>query len=78
MLIHLINESEGESEAVGAACRNAFRWSDSYNADIYCNPRNKNGMLEYLIVIKRRDDNVHRMTIGMVQRGVGAEFEFHS
>jgi hypothetical protein len=40
-------------------------------------PRDTNGWLEWLIVI-RDERGDHRITIGMIQREPGKEFEFHS
>lgn len=78
MIITIYNEAEGEINAMTAACGNALRWSGSYNADIYVNPRQSTGWLEYHIVIKRKEDNTRYMTIGMIQRDIGQPMEFHS
>jgi hypothetical protein len=78
MKIELFNEAEGEAAAVGKACQQAFRWSDSYNADVYINPREAKGWLEYHIVIKRKEDNTRYLTVAMIQRDIGREYEFHS
>jgi hypothetical protein len=90
MNITIIDEGKlAEPEALGRAVSHASRWHGAYtntdhDADIYVsarsdgiNSREPAGWLEYLIVLKRPDGE-RSMTIGMVQRSVGAEFEFHS
>ena len=69
-----------EPEALGYAVIRALRFSNPdnpLNAEIQCNSRLASGWLEYLIVL-RRPDLSHYMTIGMIQREPGAEYEFHS
>lgn len=78
MIITIINEAEGEFEAMKAAFGSALRWSSGYNADIYVNPRKADGWLEYHVIVKRKEDNTRYMTIGMIQRDIGQPYEFHS
>ena len=69
-----------EPEALGTAIIRALRFTNSespLDAEIQCNTRLASGWLEYLIVL-RRPDLSHYMTIGMIQREPGAEYEFHS
>jgi hypothetical protein len=70
-----------EMLAFDAANRRILRWSDEFdniNAQVYPSVRNaKTGWLEWLIVI-RDSDGKHQITIGMVERGFDAGFEFHS
>lgn len=77
-----------EPEAISKAVMRANRFDgDGKTATIFVRGRAGNGAgfhfpdppgwLEYLIVIQHADGRPY-MTIGMIQRSVGAEFEFHS
>jgi hypothetical protein len=62
-----------EPEAYLAACRRLLRWGgENTSAIVYVSPRREDGWLEWAVSI------VGSMTIHMVQRTPGAEWEWHS
>ena len=75
-----------EPESLGRAVIHALRWesclSPFLHAVIHCNERLASGWLEYIIVLHRPNDEVHKnsiyLSMGMIQREPGAEYEFHS
>ena len=75
-----------EPEALGRAVIHALRWkncqSPTLRAVIHCNERLASGWLEYIIVLRRPADEIDRdsiyLSMGMIQREPGAEYEFHS
>jgi hypothetical protein len=78
MKIEFTGSPAGEEGAFVAACQRIYRWGASdIDVKVHMHPRDTNGWLEWLIVI-RDEHGDHRITIGMIQREPGKEFEFHS
>jgi hypothetical protein len=71
-----------EPEAFGKACQRMAQYSSTSDWRLHCPDRSKGrgdpaGWLEYLMV-QNREDNTTGIVIALIQREVGAEFEFHS
>lgn len=68
-----------EPEALGKACVRAFQimGMDSI-ARIHCFDRQKTGWLEYSLALSKPENQERIFHVGLVQRSVGAEYEFHS
>jgi|SoimicMinimDraft_17_1059745.scaffolds.fasta_scaffold212402_2 hypothetical protein len=78
MKIEFIGEVAVSEAPFLAACQRIYRWGASdIDVKVHMHPREPNGWLEWLIVI-RDEHGDHRITIGMIQREPGKEFEFHS
>lgn len=69
-----------EPEALGKACVRAFQIKGiNCFAHIHCFERDaKTGWLEYAIALRDVEDGPSNFRLGMIQRHVGAEYEFHS
>jgi len=78
MKIEFIGPAAGEELAFVNACKRIYRWGAAdISVKVYMHPRNANGWLEWIIVIAGEQGD-HRITIGMIQREPGKEYEFHS
>lgn len=79
--IQINNKNEAEGEAIVAALVKANQYIPTAKLiNIYCSPRRcnmgKSDWLEYGISIEF--DSGSKLFLGMIQRGLDAEFEFHS
>ena len=75
------NKIDAEAEAVMAALKKSNQYiPTAKRIEIYCSPRRcnmgKSDWLEYGISIEF--DNGSKLFLGMIQRALDAEFEFHS
>lgn len=73
------NLADADNEAVmllRAALQRAQRHQNVAKATLYCDARNSEGWLEYVLVLAYTTGG--KMTIGCIQRKPGDEFEFHS
>lgn len=79
--IQINNKIDAEAEAVMAALKKSNQYvPTAKRIEIYCSPRRcnmgKSDWLEYGISIEF--DSGSTLFLGMIQRGLDAEFEFHS
>ena len=68
-----------DAEAVGllqACVARMAQYNRLENATLYVNERNKEGWLEYFMVMQYDDGG--KLTVGALQRNTGMQFEFHS
>jgi hypothetical protein len=72
-----ITGPEPEPEALAKAHERLAFWENAHRAEIHVRDRTKDGWLEYLLCLYRADAS-RIITIGMIQREVGAPYEFHS
>lgn len=62
-----------------AALQRAHRHQNVEKVVVFCEERNDEGWLEYIMVIHYTPaSGSGKMTIGCIQRKLGDEFEFHS
>lgn len=75
--INILNKEVAEDEAMRQAFNRVVRhMHGAIKVDIHCVNRKPDGWLEYLLVFDYA--NGGNLTIGMVQRGLSRDFEFHT
>jgi hypothetical protein len=78
MNITFLGDVQKEAEAYLATCRRIYAWGDeTICVTVHAHPRDLHGWLEWLICIRRSDGSLV-ITIALIQREVGGQFEFHS
>jgi len=77
MMINVLDEGQlAEPQFLGEVLARLAQHQHVDHAEIYVQPREANGWIEYIMCIKYIDSG--KLTIGCLQRKNGAQTEFHS